>query len=94
MRPADAPSAPHPRASSRSPIPIHHMLRMHLFALLAALLAYSPAAADAPPSRWATVSVGHDHACALDSEGRAFCWGLKHAGQLGGRTPTRSGIVN
>ncbi len=66
---------------------------MQLIALLITLLAHGPAAADATP-RWATVSVGHDHACALDTEGRAFCWGYNHAGQLGGRTIVRCGIVS
>jgi alpha-tubulin suppressor-like RCC1 family protein len=39
------------------------------------------------------VSVGDDHACALDAAGRAYCWGNNHAGQLGARTPIRCGIV-
>jgi hypothetical protein len=43
--------------------------------------------------RWASVSVGDDHACALDVEGRAFCWGYNHAAQLGARTEVHCGIV-
>ena len=56
---------------------------MHLLALLIALWAHAPAARDS--ARWSTVSVGDDHACALDTAGRAFCWGFNHGGQLGGR---------
>ena len=64
---------------------------MHIFALLIALWAQAPAAQDT--ARWTTVSVGDDHACALDARGRAFCWGLNHGGQLGGRTAIHCGIV-
>lgn len=41
------------------------------------------AASPAPAQRWVQVSVGDDHACALDEQGRAYCWGNNHAGQLG-----------
>jgi len=56
-----------------------------------ALWAAAPAADTTP--RWAQVSVGNDHACALDSAGRAFCWGSNHSAQLGARTPELCGIV-
>ncbi|HEU4884395.1 MAG TPA: hypothetical protein VFT45_19215 [Longimicrobium sp.] len=42
-----------------------------------------PAAAQ----RWVSVDVGTGHTCALDSRGRAFCWGTNHHGELGARTP-------
>lgn len=45
-------------------------------------------------ARWTEVSVGDDHACALDAGGRAWCWGNNHSGQLGARTPERCGIVS
>jgi serine/threonine-protein kinase len=38
-------------------------------------------AASAP--RYARVAVGTSHACALDTEGRAYCWGANGSGQLG-----------
>ncbi len=66
-----------------------------LVTLLAAALAAAStpvAAADTAP-KWAQVSVGQDHACALDGIGRAFCWGNNHSAQLGARTPEHCGIV-
>jgi len=60
--------------------------------LLAAAVHAASLAADTAP-RWAQLSVGADHACALDAEGRAFCWGSNHSAQLGARTPERCGIV-
>jgi hypothetical protein len=33
------------------------------------------------------VDVGLSHTCALDSRGRAFCWGINYHGELGARTP-------
>lgn len=47
------------------------------------LLVPRPAAAQ----RWVSVDVGLSHTCALDSRGRAFCWGLNYHGELGARTP-------
>jgi hypothetical protein len=46
------------------------------------------------PARWTAVSVGDDHACALDAAGRAWCWGYNHSGHLGARTPEHCGIVS
>jgi alpha-tubulin suppressor-like RCC1 family protein len=63
--------------------------RRTVAAALVALFAVMPAGAQ----RWASVSVGDDHACALDVDGRAFCWGYNHSAQLGARTETRCGIV-
>ena len=48
--------------------------------------------AEGQRERWRSVSVGSDHAWALDGEGRAFCWGWNHAGQLGARTAMECGI--
>lgn len=42
---------------------------------------------DARAQRWTLVDVGSGHTCALDSRGRAFCWGINHHGELGARTP-------
>lgn len=63
-----------------------------LATLLAAALWATSAAPDTAP-KWAQVSVGNDHTCALDGIGRAFCWGSNHSAQLGARTPERCGIV-
>ncbi|HEX6370926.1 MAG TPA: hypothetical protein VF006_18550 [Longimicrobium sp.] len=49
------------------------------------LLLLSPRAAKA--QRWVAVDVGSSHTCALDSRGRAFCWGINHYGELGAHTP-------
>ncbi len=39
------------------------------------------------------ITVGGDHACALDTQGRAYCWGSNGSGQLGvGDTVARSEI--
>jgi len=62
--------------------------------LLLPALAAAPAPEPRQAPRWASVTVGDDHACALDDAGRAFCWGYNHAGQLGARTPMHCGIVS
>jgi alpha-tubulin suppressor-like RCC1 family protein len=66
-------------------------LRLSVFAplLFVSIPLISPAAASA--QRWTAVDVGSGHACALDSGGRAFCWGYNHNGQLGARTPEECG---
>jgi alpha-tubulin suppressor-like RCC1 family protein len=42
-----------------------------------------PVAATVRSERFTAVSVGGAHACALNLEGRAFCWGNDRFGQLG-----------
>jgi hypothetical protein len=66
--------------------------RQALLALAALACAALVSPADAQRDRWRSVSVGSDHACALDAEGRAYCWGYNHAGQLGARTAMKCGI--
>lgn len=66
----------------------HHPLPA-LLPLLLALAFATPLTAQ----HWAQVSVGDDHVCALDTEGRAYCFGNNHSGQLGARTPEHCGIV-
>lgn len=53
--------------------------------ILAALLVL--AAAPARAQGWAAMAVGSQHTCALDANGRAFCWGINHYGELGAPTP-------
>lgn len=60
--------------------------------LLPLFLLALAASARAQPA-WRSVSVGDDHVCALDADGRAFCLGNNHSGQLGARTPERCGII-
>ena len=67
-------------------------VRLHLLLPLFALCLAAPAAGAQPA--WTSVSVGDDHACALDAAGRAYCWGNNHAAQLGARTPVHCGIVS
>lgn len=38
---------------------------------------------DLGSGRWRSVSVGAEHGCALDIDGRAYCWGSNRFGQLG-----------
>jgi hypothetical protein len=65
-------------------------LSFSLLVITSLLVLALPASAQ----RWTQVSVGDDHACALDAEGRVYCWGNNHAGQLGARTPEHCGIVS
>src|SRR5207237_3526833 len=41
-------------------------------------------------ARWATVSAGSTHSCALLADGTAKCWGLNGSGQLGNNTTTNA----
>ncbi|GIW52496.1 MAG: hypothetical protein KatS3mg081_1851 [Gemmatimonadales bacterium] len=38
--------------------------------------------------RFSAAPVGFDHACAIDLQGQAWCWGRNHLGQLGVGEPT------
>lgn len=43
--------------------------------------------------QWRAIAAGTDHSCALDDRGRAWCWGLNSALQLGhGRLDSHSGV--
>ncbi len=66
----------------------------HVPALLSLLAVLGAAPLPAQGARWASVSVGDDHVCALDEQGRAYCFGNNHSAQLGARTPERCGIID
>ncbi|MBB6073482.1 hypothetical protein HNQ61_005152 [Longimicrobium terrae] len=69
--------------------------RLAIVPLLLALITLLFAGpARAQEVRWASVSVGDDHVCALDEQGRAWCFGNNHTAQLGLRTPERCGTVS
>jgi len=42
-----------------------------------------PPGDSAAPARWASVSVGIEHVCALTDTGAAYCWGINSDGELG-----------
>lgn len=53
----------------------------------------SPTGPGVPESRaWQDVTAGLGHACALDAEGVAYCWGDNGRGQLGDGTRTSSAV--
>ena len=70
-----------------------------VLAALAPLLTATGGCADDPvapvphPSdvRFASVTVGLDHTCALDTGGIAYCWGSNEYGQLGAGDPAENG---
>ncbi|HEU0013716.1 MAG TPA: hypothetical protein VFQ45_08530 [Longimicrobium sp.] len=59
---------------------------MKISAVVLAMLLLVLGARGGQAQAWAAVDVGQDHVCALDSGGRAFCWGGNHHGELGMRT--------
>lgn len=88
------PGPAHRRPAPRTLLPPILAALAFLLALAAAPPLRAQPAPPPPPARWTQVSVGDDHACALDTSGRVFCWGSNHAGQLGARTEVRCGIVS
>lgn len=62
-------------------------LRIVSLAIAVAVAALFPSTGQA--QRWASVDVGSQHACALDDEGRAYCWGENGSSELGAPTPER-----
>ncbi len=55
--------------------------------LILSIAAFLLLPSSAHGQRWASVDVGFSHACGLDDEGRAYCWGENQSGQLGAVTP-------
>ncbi|MGH7476261.1 MAG: RCC1 domain-containing protein [Longimicrobiales bacterium] len=57
-------------------------------------------APSAQPGPFTTITLGDFHACALDTEGAAYCWGSNNVGQLGADatddcgSPFRSGTCS
>ncbi|WP_428264551.1 RCC1 domain-containing protein [Haliangium sp.] len=43
----------------------------------------TPAQITAPPGDWRAVAAGYAHSCAVDWDGRLFCWGSNEDGALG-----------
>jgi hypothetical protein len=80
----------------RNRFPSPAWIRRALLPLMPMVLAMAALTAPlaAQPARWTEVRVGDDHACALDTAGRAWCWGNNHSAQLGARTPEHCGIVS
>jgi Regulator of chromosome condensation (RCC1) repeat len=79
---------PRPAPSTASP----RTRRLIVFCISLSISALA-APVRAQPAAWRSVTVGDDHACALDRAGQAYCWGNNHSGQLGARTPVKCGII-
>jgi alpha-tubulin suppressor-like RCC1 family protein len=47
-----------------------------------------PGGDDVPPGDWTEMAAGMDHACAIDTAERLWCWGRNNLNQLGDGTPT------
>ena len=60
-------------------------LMLFLAVLAAAFACNDPTAVehDTSPGQFTAVAAGDDHACALDTLSRAWCWGSNHSGQTG-----------
>ncbi len=48
----------------------------------------SAAASTYSPKSVAKITAGQYHSCAIDTDGRLYCWGKNHAGQLGDDSTT------
>lgn len=51
---------------------------------------FTPGAVDPDSGNWVVVGVGDETSCALDADGRVFCWGMNESGRLGTRATTVS----
>ena len=52
----------------------------------------TPVAVQMPAgvARFQSIAIGYAHTCALTAEGKAYCWGWNHQGQLGNNSTTSS----
>jgi hypothetical protein len=68
--------------------------RLGLTLTVLTLLAAGAAPTEAASRRYTVIAAGGEHACAITSSGKAYCWGSNQLGQLGNgdATHTRSTV--
>ena len=71
------------------------LARLGLTLAVLTLLAAGAAPTEAASRRYTVIAAGGEHACAITSSGKAYCWGSNQLGQLGNgdATHTRSTVA-